>query len=295
MNKLFLCYLFLSIRFLSCHCLVFPPTREISKIYVIFRIMKISVKIILFVLAILVTIAATEVYQRGQMIKSVHILVKNEAQNPQDTSHFLTEVEILKLIRQDAKIDVNNLKIKEIDTKKIENAIKTNNFVDACQVYIDSKGILHIEVNELKPLARILSNNSAKGAYITETGKLIPLSSNFTARVMLLSSHRSSDTELLDTAFWRNSDGKLLINAIKEIDKIPFWKAQITELERNNSNGNLVAYPQVGEQLIEFGTPTNMEDKLNRLKTFYDKIIPIKGWGSYKMVSVRYDNQIVCK
>lgn len=256
--------------------------------------MKISVKIILFILAILVTIAATEVYQHGQMIKSVHILVKNAAQNPQDTSHFLTEVEILKLVSQDAKIDVNNLKIKEIDTKKIENSIKTNNFVSTCQVAVDSKGILHIEVEELKPLARILSKNSTKGAYITETGKLIPLSTNFTARVMLLSSQKSSDTELLDTAFWRTPDGKLFISALKEIDKRPFWKAQITQLERD-TKGNLIAYPQVGEQLIELGSAKNMEDKLTRLKTFYDKIIPIKGWGSYQKVSVRYDNQIVCK
>jgi cell division protein FtsQ len=256
--------------------------------------MKISIKIILFVLVILVTIAATEVYQRGQMIKSVHILVRNAAQNPQDTSHFLTEVEILKLISQDAKIDVNNLKVKEIDTKKIENSIKTNNFVSTCQVAVDSKGILHIEVEELKPLARILSKNSSNGAYITETGKLIPLSSNFTARVMLLSSQRNSDTELLDTAFWITPNGKLFISALKEIDKQPFWKAQITQLERD-SKGNLIAYPQVGEQLIELGSPRNMEDKLTRLKTFYDKIIPIKGWGSYQVVSVRYDNQIVCK
>ncbi len=256
--------------------------------------MKIPIKIILFVLAILVTIAATEVYQRGQMIQRVHILVTNAAQNLQDTSHFLSEVEILKLVRQDAKIDLNNLKIKEIDTKKIENSIKTNNFVSTCQVAVDSKGILHIEVEELKPLARILSKNTSNGAYITETGKLIPLSPNFTARVMLLSSERSNDTELLDTAFWKTADGKLFIDALKQIDKNPFWKAQITELERD-SKGNLIAYPQVGEQLVEFGSAKNMEDKLTRLKTFYDKIIPIKGWGSYRMVSVRYDNQIVCK
>ena len=256
--------------------------------------MKISVRIILFVLAILVTIAATEVYQRGQMIQSVHILVKNAAQNPQDTSHFLTEIEILKLVRQDANIDVNNLKIKEIDTKKIENSIKTNNFVDKCQVAVDSKGVLHINVEEFKPLARILNKNTSNGAYITETGKLIPLSPNFTARVMLLSSQKSSDTELLDTAFWRTADGKSFIDALKEIDKKPFWKAQITEIERD-SKGNLIAYPQVGEQLIELGSAKNMEDKLTRLKTFYDKVIPIKGWGSYQKVSVRYDNQIVCK
>ncbi len=256
--------------------------------------MKISVKIILFVLTIFVIIAATEVYQRGQMIKSVHILVKNAAQNPQDTSHFLTETEILKLVRQDANTDINNLKIKEIDTKKIENSIKTNNFVATCQVAIDSKGVLRIEVEELKPLARILRKNSAKGAYITETGTLIPLSSNFTARVMLLSSRKSNDLELLDTAFWKTPDGKLFIKALKEIDKQPFWKAQLTELERDKK-GNLIAYPQVGEQRIELGNPQNMEDKLIRLKAFYDKVIPIKGWGSYQLVSVRYDNQIVCK
>lgn len=256
--------------------------------------MKIPIKIILFVLAICIVVAATEVYQRGQMIKDVHILVKNAAQNLQDTSHFLTDKEILKLVRQDANTDVKNLKIKEIDTKKIENSIKTNNFVAGCQVMIGPKGVLHIEVDELKPLARILSKNTSKGAYITENGKLIPLSDNFTARVMLLSAKKRNDTELLDTAFWKTPNGKVFIEALKTIDKKPFWKAQITQLERD-TEGNLIAYPQVGEQIIELGTPKNMEDKLNRLKTFYDKVIPLKGWGSYQSISVRYENQIVCK
>jgi cell division protein FtsQ len=71
-------------------------------------------------------------------------------------------------------------------------------------------------------------------------------------------------------------------------------KAQFTQLDID-TNGDINVVPLVGNHIIEFGEPTNIENRLNRLKIFYNQILPVKGWDGFSSVSVKYDGQIVCK
>jgi cell division protein FtsQ len=54
-------------------------------------------------------------------------------------------------------------------------------------------------------------------------------------------------------------------------------------------------YPQVGKQYIEFGKAEQIEEKFSKLTIFYQKILPFKGWNTYKRVNLKYFNQIVCE
>ena len=82
-----------------------------------------------------------------------------------------------------------------------------------------------------------------------------------------------------------------LINFINNDD---FWKAQIAEIEIDAS-GEIVLWPQVTKQKIEFGAPDNIENKFKRLMVFYQEILPRNGWNSYTRVNLKYENQIVCE
>ena len=73
-----------------------------------------------------------------------------------------------------------------------------------------------------------------------------------------------------------------------------FWKAQITQLSVTK-DGNISVIPEVGNHIIDFGIATDVETKLNKIKILYQKILPAKGWGKYKVISVKYRNQIVCE
>ena len=52
--------------------------------------------------------------------------------------------------------------------------------------------------------------------------------------------------------------------------------------------------PQVGDYLIEFGTPEDSELKLNGLKAVYQQAFKNMGWNKYRTISVKYRNQVVC-
>jgi len=74
----------------------------------------------------------------------------------------------------------------------------------------------------------------------------------------------------------------------------PFWKAQIAQIDIAE-NGELILYPQVTKQYVEFGTVENMETKFKRLKVFYKNILPQQGWNKYSRINLKYKDQIIAE
>lgn len=77
------------------------------------------------------------------------------------------------------------------------------------------------------------------------------------------------------------------------VNKDKFWNAQI-EQAFVQANGELLLLPQVGDYLIEFGTPDSYEVKFRNLKALYQQGFKNQGWDKYKTISVKYRNQVVC-
>ena len=52
--------------------------------------------------------------------------------------------------------------------------------------------------------------------------------------------------------------------------------------------------PQFSKQKIIFGYPDNLDEKFEKINIFYKKIVPAKGWNTYRTVNVKFKNQIIC-
>ena len=52
--------------------------------------------------------------------------------------------------------------------------------------------------------------------------------------------------------------------------------------------------PRVGNHIIYLGKLEHFEDKLGRLKTFYEKGLNQVGWNKYSRISLEFGNQIIC-
>ena len=74
----------------------------------------------------------------------------------------------------------------------------------------------------------------------------------------------------------------------------PFWNHQIQQIHVLE-NGEVELVPRVGEHTILWGRPTNVEDKLGRMKEFYTEGLNKVGWNKYSQISLKYNNQIICK
>ena len=71
------------------------------------------------------------------------------------------------------------------------------------------------------------------------------------------------------------------------------WGAQIAEI-KITKDGNITIYPQIGDYVIYYGKPTDLEYKFKKLSIFFKEILPLKGWDAYEAVNVQYKDQIVC-
>ena len=150
---------------------------------------------------------------------------------------------------------------------------------------------MSVDVKQRRPIARIVQRYGPD-AYISDQGEVLPLSDRFTARVVLIEADNAEplvEKDLLET-----ESGKNFFQLLQFIDGHKFWKAQIAQLYMN-ADGTILLYPQVGKQVIEFGTATDIERKFNKLKIFYKQIVPVKGWNRYSRVSLAYQNQIICE
>ncbi|HEX5167575.1 MAG TPA: cell division protein FtsQ [Cyclobacteriaceae bacterium] len=227
--------------------------------------------------------------ERKQDDVTVHDLVvklENVAEN-----HFLNEADILKLM----KLNVENLKgasLEKINLRELEQKIKLNRFVDDADIFRDLKGNLVVKVSLRRPIARIVRSDGPDG-YVAEDGTIMPVSDDFTSRVVLLSG--SYIRQLMQMQNVNDSDeGKGLMEMLRFIEQNNFWKAQIAQLDMN-STARISIYPQVGGELIEFGEPENIDVKFKKLMIYYKEILPRMGWNKYKRVNLEYEGQIVAE
>ena len=58
-------------------------------------------------------------------------------------------------------------------------------------------------------------------------------------------------------------------------------------------NGDFELVPSVGDHIVLFGSVESIEDKLNRLYTFYKSVWVQSGLNAYQVIDCRFNNQIV--
>lgn len=245
-----------------------------------------ELKLLVLVILAFSAIAFVERKQEQKKIRELNILIHDEGNN-----YFLGQEEIRRLITSnDADFVVGN-DYEEVDLRILEQRVLSNPYVLDTEAFKDLSGNLTIEVSLCNPMARIIRKN-AQDSYICTSGRIVSVSDKYTPRVLLISGDFMSKANEGNIA--SDSVYSKVFELIRYIDQDPFWKAQIAQVDIDMS-GNIILYPQVTRQYIEFGSAEDLHDKFLRLKYFYTKILPFKGWNHYARVNVAYEKQIICE
>lgn len=243
------------------------------------------VSIIILVLAF-VSIGFVTKNNVGYRIDDISVNIINRSDN-----FFVDEDDVMSLIMENEGDSILGDHFGAVNLKEIEERIESHSFVKEAEVFRDLKGHLVVTTTQSKPVARIVSKNG-KHAYISEYGLLLPVSPNYTARVIILTgdymTQLSKATSVLEDDYHTQ-----LFELVKFVNQDNFWKMQIAEINVDRK-GKIVMMPQVGKQRLEFGRAEDIEDKFKRLRIFFKEIMPTKGWNAYERVNVEYKDQIIC-
>jgi cell division protein FtsQ len=176
-----------------------------------------------------------------------------------------------------------------VNFNDLENKFESISYVEDVVIYKDLIGNLNIVIEQYIPIARIVSGKLSNN-YINNEGHVFPISSRYSKRVLLLHMNEEFST---DKEFTSSKFGKDLLEMINFINKDEFFSKIISEIEIV-SNKNIVIHPQFSKQKIIFGYPDNLDEKFEKINIFYKKIVPAKGWNTYRTVNVKFKNQIIC-
>jgi hypothetical protein len=89
-----------------------------------------------------------------------------------------------------------------------------------------------------------------------------------------------------------------LVAFVTHIVDSGFWRSEIVQIELTGGGDDpmqIAIVPRSGNFIVDMGFAENLTSKLSTLGEFYDKTLRNVGWETYKHISLRYDNQVVCK
>ena len=181
-------------------------------------------------------------------------------------------------------------KLDNINMHDLEKRLKTNPFIATARVFADMNGVIMVEITQRQPMMRMM-NQFEQDFYIDEHGLKLPLSDNFTARVLAANG-------FIEEPFGNKVDtihtglAKDVYKTAAFITKDSLWNAQIAQIYVN-ANHEMELIPRVGNQRILIGNADSLKNKFNNLLAFYKQAIPLVGWGAYETINIKYANQVI--
>jgi len=223
-----------------------------------------------------------ETKKAGVVCKAVNVYIPGAQYfiDKQEVDHILQ-------VKNNALVGrhMENINIHELETR-----LKANPFIEFAKVYSDMDGVINVEISQRQPIMRVM-NRYDQDFYIDQHGLKIPLSGNFTARVLVANGY-------IDELFANHVDtlhtqvAAELYKTADFIRKDSLWNAQIAQIYVNKDH-EIELIPRVGNNRILLGDADSLASKFHNLMVFYKKALPTVGWDTYKEINIKYANQVI--
>ena len=216
-----------------------------------------------------------------------------------DGMHFIDENAVREHILAHDNAVIGSA-VGDIDIVAMEQELRNVPCVADANVYHSIDGVLHVKVTEREPIVRVI-NTDGSGFYIDRQGWTMPLSDHYTARVPVVTGMlfepfaTSAPTDLLHTSdsLRQAMRSDEILHVMRTLTADPFWNALIDQAVVD-MNGDFELIPRIGGQRIRIGNGNALDERLAKVRAFYDQGIPQTDWRRYGIIDARFAGQVVC-
>lgn len=212
---------------------------------------------------------------RDEVCKEVVVEVLND---DKDSTHFVTPAGVLFELER-KHIIVKGKPVWQINVEKIEELLSQSQYIESVECMFENGGRLKIRVEQIVPVMRVFDGDHSY--YVNKNGKSMTAVSTFFADVPIVEGH-----------FTKAFGPMRLLPMINYVENDPELKSLVTMYCVRDSN-NIFIVPSIHGHVVNMGQCNNFESKFRKLKLFYKKVMPVKGWMYYDTISVKWDYQVV--
>jgi len=246
-------------------------------------------RILAYATVFLVAVIIVTMVQRKKANRATDVVFQIEALRSGD---FLIKSEdVLEIIERSFGHEIIGEPLGDLDMERMERVLESASFILSADAYVDAKEVVHLDIKQREPIVRIMDRDGQQ-YYLDHTGTKMNLSDHFTARVLVA----TGDIPPYDPEFPAAEGNNLrsVFELTQKILKDEFLENLIGQIYVSRTNG-LQMVPIVGDQRIILGDTEALNDKIFRLKTFYQEAMSRMGWNKYKTINLKFKNQVVCK
>ena len=191
---------------------------------------------------------------------------------------FIEKETVNKLLIENNQ-NASSIEKDKLDLNKLERILNSNDMIEKSDVFVSIDGVLKAVVKQKTPIARVI--NGSESFYVDYEGGKMPLSSNFAARVPLVSGGINKKN---------SGEFTQLCRVIYDDD---FLKKNIIAIQIM-PNGNLKMFNRNYNYQIEFGGLTDVSQKFKDYKAFFQKAVVDSTLYKYRKIDLRFTKQVVC-
>lgn len=169
---------------------------------------------------------------------------------------------------------------RRLNTLHIEQRLMASDRISSARCVILSNGIISIEVTPMIPVARVFPDHG-DSYYVSATGKRITASRLHPIDVPVVSGHISSSGDVLPLL--------PMFDKIASDPELTAWVSSVTI----DATGDIIIIPAVTGHTVNMGDTSDIDDKFSRIRQFYAKVMPVKGWQYYDNLSVKWRGRVV--
>ncbi|WP_276389760.1 cell division protein FtsQ/DivIB [Eudoraea chungangensis] len=225
--------------------------------------------------ALIVSISALYAFSdhRNQARKINGISVQFEGED----NLYITNSMVNKLLIQNYGV-LKNLPKEKLVLNTIEKVIEANDMVKSAQVYLTVDGELISKISQRQPIGRIEGDQKF---YLDEQGKKMPLSNNYSARVPIITGKITGKS--LEDAY-------VILDYINEDE---FLRKNVIGIHIEEEGSYQLKF-RMENFVVNLGNISDLKQKFNNFKAFYTKAAKDKTLENYDIVSLEFNNQVVC-
>jgi cell division protein FtsQ len=166
-------------------------------------------------------------------VKKSEVICKNVKVYIPGNQYFIDKQEVDNILQVNSHALIGR-RMEYINIHNLENRLKANPFIEFAKVYADMDGIIDVEISQRQPVLRLM-NRFDQDFYVDQHGLKIPLSANFTARVLVANGY-------IDELFANHVDtlhtelAREIFKTADYIRKDSLWDAQIAQIYINKDH-----------------------------------------------------------
>ncbi|QCW99052.1 type VI secretion system baseplate subunit TssF [Aggregatimonas sangjinii] len=194
-----------------------------------------------------------------------------------DQNLYITQEAVNKLLIQKFG-GFENVPKEKLVLNAMEKVLQTNEMVKNAQVYLTVDGKLESKIVQRRPIGRV---ESATKFYVDDEGKRMPLSLSHSARVPIITGEVTGES--LEDVY----------EILKYINEDEFLRKNVIGIHIQAVDKYQLKF-RVENFVVSLGSIDNLEEKFNNFKAFYAKADRDDTLEKYKVVSLEFNNQVVC-